>query len=506
MAKENKTEKVMNIATKRGFFYPSAEIYGAKAGFWTYGHLGTLLKHNWENLWREYFLGLADNYYEIEDCNILPKEVFKSSGHLDHFNAPLTECMKCHFRFKADEFVENELNVNADTLSAEDIDKLIEENKLKCPKCGAQQLDKVKMTNMMFDVRVGSVASDVMYLRPETAQSPYLAFKRQYSALREKIPFGLAVIGKAFRNEISPRQGFFRLREFTQAELQIFFDKDEIDKAERWDEVKKYKLRLFLVKNRESKKIEEITCEDANKKLKIPKFYLYHAVKIQQFYLERIGVPKERFRLKEISEEERAHYNKAQFDIELDLETLGGFKEVAGLHYRTDHDLGGHQEGSKEKLEVTVNGKKFIPHVLELSFGVDRNIWALMDLFFEEEKERTIFRFPANIAPMAVGVYPLVNKDGLNEKAEEVHVMIKKHYKTFYDDTGSVGRRYRRMDEIGAPYGITIDYDTIKDDTVTLRERDSMKQIRVKISDIKEVIDKITSKEIEFEKAGKIIK
>ncbi len=506
MTEETKNEKIMNIATKRGFFYPSAEIYGAKAGFWTYGHLGTLLKHNWENLWREYFLGLADNYYEIEDCNILPKEVFKSSGHLEHFNDPLTECRKCHFRFRADQLIEDETNVNADGLKVEEMDELIEKNKLKCPKCGARELDKVKWFNMMFDLRVGAIGYDTMYLRPETAQSPYLAFKREYQALREKLPFGLAVIGKAFRNEISPRQGFFRLREFTQAELQIFFDEENLDKAEDWNEIKDYKLRLYLVKNRESKKIEEITCEDANKKLKTPKFYLYHAAKIQKFYLEKIGVPKEKFRFRELSKEERAFYNKIHFDIEVDLETVGGFKEMGGLHYRTDHDLKGHQEGSKEKLEVSTNGKKFIPHVLELSFGVDRNVWLLLDIFFEEEKERTVFKFSANITPLMLGVYPLVNKDKLPEKSKEIYDEIKKYYKTFYDDTGSIGRRYRRMDEIGAPYGITVDYETIKDDTVTLRERDSMQQVRIKIKELKEKIEKLANNEIKFEQAGRIIK
>lgn len=506
MAKETKTEKIMNISTKRGFFYPSAEIYGAKAGFWTYGHLGTLLKHNWENLWREYFLGLADNYYEIEDCNMMPKDVFKSSGHLDHFNDPLTECKKCKFRFRADELIEEELKIETTGMKAEELDKIIEEKKLKCPKCGAQELDKVKWFNMMFDLKVGAVGSDTMYLRPETAQSPYLSFKRQYQALREKIPFGLAVIGRAFRNEISPRQGFFRLREFTQAELQIFFDKDEIDKAENWEEIKEYKLRFYLAKDTKDKKITEIKCEEANKTLEIPKFYLYHAAKIQKFYLEKIGIDPEKFRFRELSEEERAFYNKIHFDVEVNLETLGGFKEVGGLHYRTDHDLGGHQEGSGEKLEVTINGKKFVPHVLELSFGVDRNVWVLMDNFFEEEKERTVFRFPPILTPVVIGVYPLVNKDGLQEKAGEIHNMIKKEYQTFYDDTGSIGRRYRRMDEIGAPYGITIDYDTLKDNTVTLRERDGMKQVRVNAKELKESIGKLILNETSFEEIGQIVK
>src|SRR3989344_2357919 len=228
---ESKTDKIMSIATKRGFFFPSGEIYSSKSGFWTYGHLGTLIKHNFENIWRNYFLSLSENYYEIEDANILAKEVFKSSGHLEHFSEPLTECKKCNFRFRADELVEDETGLNVQGLKENDLDKVIKENKLKCPRCGGE-LNKVKFFNMMFDLKVGATGEDIMFLRPESAQSSYLAFKRESMALRERLPLGLAVIGKAFRNEISPRQGFFRLREFTQAELQIFFDPDDIDKCE----------------------------------------------------------------------------------------------------------------------------------------------------------------------------------------------------------------------------------------------------------------------------------
>src|SRR3990167_2681017 len=242
---ESKTDKIMSIATKRGFFFPSGEIYSSKSGFWTYGHLGTLIKHNFEDLWRNYFLGLSENYYEIEDTNILAKEVFKSSGHLEHFSDPLTECKKCHFRFRADELIEDETGSKTDGLKDNELDKIIRENKLKCPKCGGE-LDKVRFFNMMFDLKVGATGEDVMYLRPETAQSPYIAFKREFFALRERLPLGLAVIGKAFRNEISPRQGFFRLREFTQAELQIFFDPETINHVENWNEVKNYKVKLFI--------------------------------------------------------------------------------------------------------------------------------------------------------------------------------------------------------------------------------------------------------------------
>jgi len=501
----NKTDKIMDIATKRGFFYSSAEIYGSKSGFWTYGHLGTRIKHKWQNLWREFFLGLNNNFFEIEDCNILPKQVFVGSGHLENFNDPLTECNKCHFRFRADQLIEDALDINAEGLDEEAMTKLIEENKLLCPKCQSKLLP-VKMFNMMFDLKVGATGEDVMYLRPETAQAPFLAFKREFNALRKKIPLGLAVIGKAFRNEISPRQGFFRLREFSQAELQIFFDADKINESENWDEVKDYKLRLFTVKDRKTKKVKEVSCKDANTKLKIPKFYAYHLAKVQQFYLNVLKVQKENFRFRELDDKERAFYNKIHFDVELNLETLKGFKEVAGVHYRGDHDLGGHQKCSKENLEVFVDEKRFVPHVLELSFGVDRNVWALLDVFYKEEKERTLFIFPQNVAPIDVAVFPLVKKDNLPEKAKEIFKDLTKSFKTFYDESGSVGKRYRRQDEIGTIYCVTIDHDTLEKNIVTIRERDSMKQIKVDVKELVSVLNKLICCELKFEKAGSLVK
>lgn len=219
---KSKSEKILDIASNRSFFYPSAEIYNAKAGFWTYGSLGTKIKQKWENIWRSFFLSLDTNFYEIDDCNIMPKKVFESSGHLKHFNDPLTECEKCNFRFRADQLIEDELKIDVAGLKEDALTKIIKDNKLKCPKCKGNLKD-VRFFNMMFDIRVGVTGEDIMYLRPESAQSPYLAFRREFQSTRRKLPLGLAVIGKAYRNEISPRQSFFRLREFTQAELQIFF-------------------------------------------------------------------------------------------------------------------------------------------------------------------------------------------------------------------------------------------------------------------------------------------
>ncbi len=495
-----KADLITNIAIKRGFFFPTAEIYNAKAGFWTYGHLGTLIKRKFENLWRLYFLGLNDNYFEIEGSNILPKKVFEGSGHLENFNDPLTECKKCHFRFRADELIEDELKMNTSGMKEKDMDELIKKNKLKCPKCSGE-LTEVKWFNMMFDVRIGAIGDEVAYLSPETAQNAFMSFKREYLALREKLPMGLAIIGKAFRNEISPRQGFFRLREFTQAELQIFFDPNKIDKADDWDEIKDYNIRMILS---DSKKIEEYKADDANKKLKLPKFYVFHMAKIQQFYLEVLGIPKDKIRFRELGENERAFYNKIHFDIEIEMETLNGFKEVAGLHYRADHDLQGHGKVSKEKFEVSSDNKKIIPHVLELSFGVDRNIWMLLDIFFMEQKERTLFNFNAKISPFEVAVFPLVNKDKLPEKAREVYKTLKDNYNVLYDASGSIGRMYRRVDEIGVNAMITIDHKTLEDNTVTLRNRNDMKQIRVNMDDLNETLVRFFEGE-SLENLGKVI-
>ena len=480
---KTKLEKVMDIATKRGFFYPSAEIYGSKSGFWTYGSLGTKIKHKWEHSWRNYFLSLNTNFYEIDDVNILPKKVFESSGHLKNFNDPMTECEKCHFRFRADQLIDDELKMDSSGLNESELTKIIRDKNLKCSNCKGN-LSDVKFFNIMFPLKVGAVNDDVMYLRGETAQSAYLAFKREFEATRRKLPLGLAVVGKAFRNEISPRQAFFRLREFTQAELQIFFDPDKLNMHDDFNSVKDYDLFLNI-KNKSLK----VKAKDAVEKNKLPKFYVYYLVKVQQFYLETLKIPEKKFRLRELDEKERAFYNKIHFDVELDLETLGGFKEVGGVHYRGDHDLGGHQKGSNMKLEVTIeeNGKskRFIPHVLELSFGEDRNIWALLDLFYKEEKERTLFTFPSIVTPLDAAVFPLVNKDKIPEFSEKVFLrLFNKGFNMFYDDAGSVGRRYRRQDEIGTKICITIDYESLKNNDVTMRDIGSMKQIRVKIEEL----------------------
>lgn len=493
-----KIDEISSMSSKRGFFFQTANIYGGKAGFFTYGHLGKALKLNWERLWRENIVSLDDNFYEIQSNNILPEPVFRASGHIENFNDPMTECKKCHFRFRADQFLEDNNIQDAGTLSIDNMTSKIKEKNLKCPKCGGE-LSEVKQFNMMFPLSVG-FAEEKAYLSPETAQAAYLAFKEEFMATRGKLPLGLAIIDKAYRNEISPRQMFFRLREFSQAELQIFFDSEKVDEHPDWKNVRNKKLR---VKFQDKNEIEEKTCEELNIKHKIPKFYLFYASKVQDFYLKILGIPKEKFRFRELGESERAFYNKVHFDVEILLDTLGGFKEVAGVHYRTDHDLLGHSKVSGKNLKVFYDGKKVLPHVLELSFGVDRNIWTILDIFYSIGKEGSMFRFPAILSPIKAAIFPIIKGRKFEQIAEKIFFELKKEFNISYDKTGSIGRRYARNDEIGTPFCITIDGDSIKNKDVTIRERDTSKQIRVKILDLKETLRKLINNELKFEKAGK---
>ncbi len=489
-------EKLLATAKRRGFVWASAEIYGGMTGFYDYAHLGAAVKRKFENLWLNYFLKLGD-YYLIDTANILPQKSLKASGHEEYFTDILVECTKCKQAFKADSLIEEKTGKSAESLSLSEISTHIKELGISCPNCKSRAFGEANAFNMMFPVYVGSKGVEKAYLRPETAQGVYLNFKREYECLRRKLPLGLAIIGKAYRNEISPRQGMYRLRELIQAELQIFFDPETFAIQVNFNEVEDYLLRILFVKDRDKNKISEISCNELSSIL--PKYYVYYMAKVQQFYMNVITVPKEKFRFYEKSVQERAFYNKIHFDVELDLESLGGFKEVAGIHYRGDYDLRRHQEHSGESMEINTERGKIIPHVLELSFGIDRNVWSVLDLFFTEQKDRTILQVPAQLAPYTAGIFPLVNRDRLPEKALSIHTELKQKFDIFYDDSGSIGRRYARMDEIGTPYCITIDYETMEDNTVTIREQDSTKQVRVKTSELANIIEKLLENELKFE-------
>ncbi len=499
-------DRILDIAKRRGFFWQSSQIYGGIAGFYDYAHLGTMLKRKWESVWRGFFLSLDDNFYEISPSVIMPKNVFVASGHLESFVDPIVKCVKCKNVERADHLLETQLKQNFEGISIEDIEKLIKKHNIRCPKCRGE-LREIGELNMMFPIEVGTSDAAEAYLTGETAQGAYVNFKLEFDCLRKRLPMGLAVVGKAFRNEIAPRNMLIRMREFSQAELQIFFDPKKINQHPDFRKVSKYKLRLFPVKNRKKNKINEVSCSDVVKKLKLPKFYVYHMAKVQQFYLDLLKLPHKKFRFRQLSDEEKAFYNKYHWDVELDIESVGGFKEVAGVHYRTDHDLKGHQEISNQNMEVSADGRKFIPHVLELSFGVDRNVYALLDLAYEKEKGvRDVLRFPRMVSTFDAAVFPLVNKDGLPEKSRELQcLLVDNGLKVFYDASGSIGRRYRRVDEIGVAASFTCDHQTLKDNTITLRDRDSMKQVRIKLWDAPNVLKRFLRGE-ELPKLGKPFK
>ncbi len=502
-------EDIIEVAKRRGFFWQNAQLHGGIAGFYDYAHLGLLLKRKWENKWREFFLGLDDNFYEIQSNCILPEGVFKASGHLASFVDPIARCAKCGNTERADQLLESVLKENYEGKTLEEMTAIIKKHNIRCPKCKGA-LAEVGTLNMMFPVSIGTgKEAKTGYLSPETAQGAYVNFKLEFEALRRQLPMGLAIVGKAFRNEIAPRNTLIRMREFSQAELQIFFDPDKISEHPKFDEVAKMKLRLFPVAGRKTGRAEEIACSEAVTKFNLPKFYVYHMVKVQEFYLDVLKLPRERFRFRQLSDEEKAFYNKYHWDIEANTSSFG-WVEIGGVHYRTDHDLAGHEKVSGQKQSISIDDKTFIPHVLEISMGVDRNVYALLELAYTEEKvgseERAVLKFPRFVSPFDAGIFPLNNKDGLPELTREVQNKLKESgFNVFYDATASIGRRYRRVDEIGVPIGITIDYESKDSNDCTIRDRDSMKQVRVKIADLPDILKKFLSGE-SIEKLGKVVK
>ena len=488
-------DDVMSLSVRRGFLWPAVDLYGGFAGFYDYGHNGLLMRRRWEDLWAETFLGLSDNYYLIDTTTILPEAPLKASGHVDHFSDLLVTCTRCGESYRGDQLLEAATHEEHEGLTPGELDARIRELKIRCPNCKGE-LGPARPFNMMFPLDVGPTGKDRAYLRPETAQGVYLNFKREFEALRRKLPMGLAIVGRAYRNEISPRQGAYRMREFLQAELQIFFDPATFADGLPFDSIASTPIRIAWAAEKNQPGAHDILPKDLVAR-DLPRWYVYHLGAVQRFYLDRLRVPRDEFRFAELDEKERAFYNKIHFDIQVKQESLGGFKEVGGVHYRTDHDLKGHEAMSHAKQSVTFGGSKLIPHVLELSFGVDRNMWALLDLSYSKG-ERIVLRLPPQIAPVSVAVFPLVNKDRLPEKAEALHASLRKRLAAFYDDSGSIGRRYARMDEIGTPFSVTVDHESLEGKGVTVRERDSQKQIRLTEAELAETLTQLLAGETTF--------
>ena len=470
----SKLEDIKAMAKTRGFFWPSAEIYKSSAGLWSYGPLGVALKQNLISEWRKAITG---DMLEIDGSQIMPAAVFNSSGHLSSFQDPITECKKCG-SFRADKLIEKVTGkIIPEALPAKEFDKLITKHKVSCPNCKGK-LSNVEMFNLMVKTGLGTSRSEENYLRPETCQSIFVDFPQVYRSMRGRLPMGIAQVGKAFRNEISPRQSILRTREFNQAEIEVFFNPKS--KFEKFSEVKKQKLPL-MIKN----KINTITVSDAVTKKILVEIEAYYLAQYVKFF-QSLSIPLKNIRLRQVGDDEKPFYAKSAWDLEVN--TSLGWIEVCAHHNRGDHDLKSHSKGSGKDLSVIDVDKKVLPHVWESSMGIDRLLFCILDLSFVEDKvggeKRSLLKFAPHIAPYKVAVFPLVKKDGLKEKSQEVFNTLSNLYPCFLDISGSIGKRYRRQDEVGTPFCLTIDYDTMKDNTVTVRERDSTKQSRIKISEL----------------------
>ncbi len=463
---EKTMDKIVALAKSRGFIYPGSEIYGGVANTWDYGNLGVELKNNLKKAWWQKFI--QENKYNVGvDCAILMNpQTWVASGHLGGFSDPLMDCKECHERFRADQLIEEfagdndiELDGSVDGWSNEQMEQFIEEHKIACPSCGKHNFTEIRQFNLMFKTFQGVTedAKNTVYLRPETAQGIFVNFKNVQRTSRKKIPFGIGQIGKSFRNEITPGNFTFRTREFEQMELEFFCEPGtDLEWFNYW--------RQF--------------CID---------------------WLQSLGIKEDEMRARDHSPEELCFYSKGTTDLEFLFPF--GWGELWGIADRTDYDLTQHQNTSGEPMEYFDDEKreKYIPYVIEPSLGADRVTLAFLCSAYDEENigteekpdVRTVLHFHPALAPVKIGVLPLSKK--LNENAEKVFEELSKTYNCEYDDRGNIGKRYRRQDEIGTPYCVTYDFDSEEDGMVTVRDRDTMEQERVKIVDLKEYFaDKFT--------------
>ena len=446
-----KLEDIVSLAKRRGFIYQGSEVYGGLAGTWDYGPLGVALKRNVMSLWWRMFVDARDDMYGVDAAILMNQKVWQASGHVDTFSDPLVECSNCHGRFRADHLINDAIKKNEGTLydqpsgTLDNIRANLGALRPKCPTCGSQKWGEPRAFNMMFKTNVGPVESEssISYLRPETAQGIFTNFKNVVDSFYPDLPFGLAQQGKAFRNEIAPRDFVFRSREFEQMEIEYFVDPANWEQAfEMWRQ-------------------------------------------LGHDWCNALGLPAEHVHELEVEEQDRAHYSKRTIDFEFDFPI--GKEELFGLAYRTDFDLGNVQRVSGKSMEYTIKGTntKFIPHVIEPSFGVERAVMAVLSTAYTEDEvngeKRVYMKFPENLAPIKYCVSPLLkNKPELVEKAREVYQALKaKHGNVMWDDNGNIGKRYRRQDEIGTPYCVVIDFQTLEDGTVTVRDRDTTEQKRV---------------------------
>ncbi len=447
---DSSLKEIVSVCKRRGFVYPGSEIYGGLSNTFDYGPYGVELLQNLKQLWWKFFVHLREDVVGLDSSILLNPKVWEASGHVSNFTDPLIDCKNCKTRIRADKFLEDQKGEGFATgLTLEKMNQVIKENNFSCPNCGQRgTFTEARDFNLMFKTSHGASAEDSLdiYLRPETAQGIFLNFKNVVSTTRRKIPFGIAQIGKSFRNEIMARQFVFRTREFEQMEMEFF-------------------------------------CEPGTQK----EWFSHWVDYCMNWLTEQVGIKKENLRIREHEKEELSFYSEGTSDIEFKYNF--GWGELWGIASRTDYDLNQHQKFSGEDLKYQdqVQNKKYVPFVVEPALGANRLFLAVVTDAYEEEKlpdgeTRTVLRFSPKIAPVKAAVFPLMKKDGLPEKSREIFADLSKLGNIEYDDGGAIGKRYRRQDEIGTPFCITVDYDTLKDDTVTVRERDSMTQERVPVT------------------------
>lgn len=453
MDKTNLMDKIAALCKRRGFIFAGSEIYGGLANTYDYGPSGTELLRNIRNLWWDYFVHKRSDIVGLDASVISHQEIWKASGHTTGFADALIDCKNCKLRMRADHLIEEKIKEKVEGKSLRELDKIIKNNKdISCPNCGKHDWTPVRKFNLLFPVNVGIIEGDqsLAYLRGETAQGMFINFKNVVDSSRVKLPFGIAQLGKSFRNEITSGNSIFRTLEFELAEIEYFFD----PKIQDWE-------KLF-----ESWKNE-----------------------MWDFVTQTLSVNKDNLQWRVHSDKERSFYSKKTEDLEYKFPF--GFKELWGLAYRTDYDLRQHTKFSNKDLSITdpQTGKKIMPHVIEPAVGINRLLLMILSDSFVEEENRIVLKLNPKLAPYKAAVFPLLaNKPELVEKAKKIYKDLSLHFVTVFDGRGNIGKRYFAQDEVGTPFCITVDFDTLKDDTVTIRDRDTMKQQRVKISELVNLI------------------
>lgn len=503
-------DDMATFCKKKGFVFANSELYGGMAGFFDYGPLGVEMKNNIKTEWWKSHVQQRDDVIGIDGAIITHPKVWLASGHVSSFQDIMLTCTKCGNKLRADTFIEEQLKISADGMKIDKINEIVKENNLKCPQCKTP-FHEASQFNLMFKTHVGPKQdeSSVAYLRPETAQLMFVDFKQVVDTARLKLPFGIAQIGRAFRNEISPRNFLFRCREFEQMEIEYFIHPDASRDCPFLTDTD-YRLLIYsaeMQKKNEEPKLFSLK-EALSKKIVKNPWHAYWLSTEHKWFVS-LGVNPEHLRIRQHNPDELSHYSTDCWDLEYKFPF--GWKELQGIADRSDYDLSQHIKHSGKDLSLfdEKNSKKVVPHVVaEPSLGVDRSFLVFMfDAYnYDKERDNVVLKLHPRIAPVKLAVFPLLsNKPELVDKAKHVRDMMKRVCNCFFDVSGSVGRRYARQDEAGTPWCCTIDFQTLEDDTVTLRDRDTTKQVRLKTADLKETVLKLLNQEISFDKAGKLL-